>query len=61
MHINLRNIMVVAILAAATPSAYADVVTDWNVKAGDIVVAGKRRRGCPTEPWRRSKLPYMRP
>lgn len=47
MHINLRNIMVVAILAAATPSAYADVVTVWNVKAGDIVVAGKLPPGMP--------------
>ena len=44
MHTNIRRIrklLVVAMMASATSSAYADVVTDWNVKAGDIVVAAK--------------------
>jgi hypothetical protein len=47
MHISLRNILVVGILAGATSSAYADVVTDWNIKAGDIVIAAKLPPGMP--------------
>ena len=50
MHTNIRRIrklLIVAMMAGATPSAFADVVTDWNVKAGDIVVAAKLPPGMP--------------
>ena len=50
MHTNIRGIrklLVVAMMAGATPSAYADVVTEWNLKAGDIVVAAKLPPGMP--------------
>jgi hypothetical protein len=50
MHTNIRHIrklLVIAIMAGAIPSAYADVVTDWNVKAGDIVIAAKLPPGMP--------------
>src|ERR1700751_6064920 len=50
MHTNIRRIrklLVVAMMAGATPSAYADVVTEWNLKAGDIVVAAKLPPAMP--------------
>jgi hypothetical protein len=50
MHINIRHIrklLVVAVMAGATPSAYADIVTDWNATAGDIVIAAKLPPGVP--------------
>src|ERR1700730_7353153 len=47
MHANLRDILVAAIMVGASASAYADVVTDWNVKAGDIVIAAKLPPGMP--------------
>jgi hypothetical protein len=50
MHTNIRRIrklLVVAMMAGATPSAFADVVTDWNVKAGDIAVGAKLPPGMP--------------
>jgi hypothetical protein len=51
MHANLRNMLVAAILAGASSSAYADVVTEWNVKADDIVITSPyftvEARRCP--------------
>jgi len=34
-------LLIVAISMLAAPMARADVVTDWNVKAGEIVMAAK--------------------
>jgi hypothetical protein len=47
MHANLRNMLVAAIMAGASSSAYADAVTEWNVKADDIVIAAKLPPGMP--------------
>jgi hypothetical protein len=43
----IRQLLVVAMMAGAGPSAYADVVTDWNATAGDIVIAAKLPPGMP--------------
>ena len=43
----IRQLLVVAMMAGAAPLAYADVVTDWNATAGDIVIAAKLSPGKP--------------
>jgi hypothetical protein len=50
MHNNIRHIrklLVVATIAGAAPTAYADVITDWNDTAGGIVIAAKLPPGMP--------------
>ena len=50
MHANIGHIhklLVIAIMIGVTPSAYADVVTDWNAPAGDIVLAAKLAPAMP--------------
>jgi len=37
MHANLRKVLVAVALIAPTPSAVADVITDWNEKAVALV------------------------
>jgi hypothetical protein len=37
MHANLRRLLVAAILIAAAPSAFANVITDWDEKAVAVV------------------------
>ena len=50
MHENIGHIhklLVIAMMTGVTPSAYADVVTDWNAPAGDIVLAAKLAPAMP--------------
>jgi len=51
MHTNnirhIRNLLVVAMMTGAAPSAYADIITDWNATAGNIVIASKLPPGMP--------------
>jgi PAP2 superfamily len=50
MHANIGHIhklLVIAMMTGVTPSAYADVVTDWNAPAGDIVLAAKLAPAMP--------------
>ena len=47
-------LLVVAASLLAAPMALADVVTDWNIKAGEIVVEAKLGRHLPTGCWRSS-------
>jgi hypothetical protein len=50
MHTNIRHIrklLVIAMMAGATLSVYADIITDWSARAGDIVIAAKLSPGMP--------------
>ena len=40
--------------------AHGDAVTDWNVKAGEIVVEAKLGRRPPTGSWRSCRPPSTR-
>jgi hypothetical protein len=44
---HIHKLLVIAMMTGVTPSAYADVVTDWNAPAGDIVLAAKLPPSMP--------------